>query len=398
MTRILVVSEEYWPEGAGGTLATHLVVEYLARVEGYQLTVISGTQHPSRTPDVRYVYTPFLAAANKLQLWHNLAVLGRLQWFVELVDAHDVVYIPRYCYPAISIAKQQGKTVLVHLHDYLPISFNAAVPAGYTSGFFANLKNIIDTELFEHDSALRAFLSCCLLPVNALSRRWLAEADRIVCVSHKQHRIITAAAPELRAKTRVLYNLMPSVRHAEKTVDAPQVLYLGGDSYLKGFHLFLRASIHVLDQRRGVQFLLTRNYGARRRLFERLNDRFHGAYHLVGYLPHDALLRLHAKSAALLFPSIWEEPLPYVLMESMLAGTLPVASAIGGVPEMVEGTYAQRLLFQPGNIAQLAESLDVLFSLTREQLRDIGCALRANAMKKFDPGPIRAELVKLMHP
>jgi glycosyltransferase involved in cell wall biosynthesis len=392
------VSEEYWPEGAGGTLATHLVVEFLARVEDCQLTVVSGTPRPSRTSDVRYVYTPLLAVANKLQLWNNLVVLGRHRWFIELVDVHDVVYIPRYCYPTISLAKRRGKTVIVHLHDYLPISFNAAVPYGYTSGFFANLKNIIDTELFEHDSALRAFLSSCLLPVNALSRRWLAEADRIICVSQKQCRIITAAAPELRAQTRVLYNLMPSVRHAEKAVEAPRILYLGGDSYLKGFHVFLRASIGVLDKRQGVQFLLTRHYAARRRLFERLNTRFPDAYQLVGFLPHDALLRLHAKSAALLFPSIWEEPLPYVLMESMLAGTLPVASDIGGVPEMVEGTYAQRLLFQPGNVEQLAESLDVLFSLSREQLCDIGCALRANAMKKFDPRPIRAELVKLMQP
>jgi glycogen synthase len=29
----------------------------------------------------------------------------------------------------------------------------------------------------------------------------------------------------------------------------------------------------------------------------------------------------------------------------MLMGTLPVASRVGGIPEIIEGTYAERMMF-----------------------------------------------------
>ena len=45
---------------------------------------------------------------------------------------------------------------------------------------------------------------------------------------------------------------------------------------------------------------------------------------------------IHFITYALLFTSIWEGPLPYVVMESMLARTLPISSKVGGVPEIVQ--------------------------------------------------------------
>ena len=44
---------------------------------------------------------------------------------------------------------------------------------------------------------------------------------------------------------------------------------------------------------------------------------------------------LHSRAYALLSPSIWEEPLPYVVIKSMLMGTIPIAARTGGVPEVV---------------------------------------------------------------
>jgi len=59
---------------------------------------------------------------------------------------------------------------------------------------------------------------------------------------------------------------------------------------------------------------------------------------LLGRISHDNVLKLHAQAWALLFPSILEEPLPYAVVEALMAGTIPVAFAVGGVPEIVEGT------------------------------------------------------------
>ena len=41
----------------------------------------------------------------------------------------DVVYIPRLAFPVIPYAKALGKTVIVHLHDYIPVSYSAAILA-----------------------------------------------------------------------------------------------------------------------------------------------------------------------------------------------------------------------------------------------------------------------------
>jgi hypothetical protein len=48
-------------------------------------------------------------------------------WFRKLVKWADIVYIPRYAYPLIPVAKALGKRVVVHLHDYQPILYTAVI-------------------------------------------------------------------------------------------------------------------------------------------------------------------------------------------------------------------------------------------------------------------------------
>lgn len=129
MTKILVVSEMYWPEGSGGILATHLVVKTLKSPPGFELTAVHGSSKPDAVNGVRYIYPGLLSARDKFRLWLNCLRLAREGWFLDLLKQHDVLYIPKYCYPLIPVAKRLGKRVVVHLHDYQPISYNANIPA-----------------------------------------------------------------------------------------------------------------------------------------------------------------------------------------------------------------------------------------------------------------------------
>jgi len=54
MSRVLIVSERWWPEGRGGVLASHLIARLL-RDAGFKLTVAHGTREPLRLNGVRYV-------------------------------------------------------------------------------------------------------------------------------------------------------------------------------------------------------------------------------------------------------------------------------------------------------------------------------------------------------
>ena len=65
--KILLVSEQWWPEGTGGILASHLITQIL-RDAGFEITAIHGTRKPETVKDIDYAYTELLAVRNKCRL------------------------------------------------------------------------------------------------------------------------------------------------------------------------------------------------------------------------------------------------------------------------------------------------------------------------------------------
>ena len=114
MNRILIVSERWWPDGTGGVLASHLIAKLLQDT-GFKLTVVHGTREPEKLSGVRYVYSSLLSVRNKHRLWLNCSILVGKHWFRELISSSDVVYILRYCYPSITVAKRLIKRVVINL-------------------------------------------------------------------------------------------------------------------------------------------------------------------------------------------------------------------------------------------------------------------------------------------
>ncbi|MEM2767818.1 MAG: glycosyltransferase family 4 protein [Candidatus Bathyarchaeia archaeon] len=387
MNKVLIISERWWPDGTGGILASHFIAGLLQGA-GFKLTVVHGTKEPIRLNGIRYVYSSLLSVRDKHRLWLNCSILARKHWFRELISRSDVVYIPRYCYPLIPVAKRFGKRVVVHLHDYQPVSYNSIV---FSEQTMRSRVNAISFETLEHGSIARALLAGFTSPMNRLCRIWLREADGMICVSRRQAEIIGNMAPELASKLRVIYNPLPDIHPVKKSLDDPTFLYLGGDSYVKGFHVLLKASWKLLKKDPHVKFLLTQRFkNPTVSAIKRLGK----AYNLLGHLKYEKVLKLHSITHALLFPSIWEEPLPYAVMESMVVGTLPIASKIGGVPEILAGTPAEGLMCEPNNVEGFAEHMEYVLSMDQEQLKDIGLSLREAMLKRFNHESIRNELMK----
>jgi glycosyltransferase involved in cell wall biosynthesis len=145
--------------------------------------------------------------------------------------------------------------------------------------------------------------------------------------------------PEIRDKSVVIYNPLPDVLPVRKELgDERILLYLGGSSFVKGFHLVLSVANELLRMHKDLRILMTRveGYGS-----------LPSNCVALGELPYWGVVGLHSRAYALLFPSIWEEPLPYVVLESMLMGTIPIAARTGVVPEVV-GSPAENYLFIPG--------------------------------------------------
>ena len=386
---MLVISELFWPEGSGGTLATYLITKLLATCD-FKITVITGTCNPTKIEGVNFIIDEAFRIPNKPTRWLYFLRPSVRKRYKDLMRKFDIIYIP-YGYPLIPLAKELDKKVVVHLHDYQPITYNSTILCTYNykdnldNLIIYNIKAELTYELFEHGSIKRAMAGSLFAPIITLCREWVSKADVAICVSQRQAEIISNRAPELAHKIKVIYNPLPETPPLKEKFVNPVFTYAGGGSYIKGFHVLMRAAVDTMKWRNSASFLLIGEVKRGHELLVRkLNNTFRGRFKLLGRLPHEDALRLYSKSYAVLVPYISEEPLPYIVMEAMAMGTVPIASRVGGIPEIVEGTYAEGMLFRPGCPEEIAERMEVILSLSRDQLADIGLRLRESMLKRFN--------------
>jgi glycosyltransferase involved in cell wall biosynthesis len=94
--------------------------------------------------------------------------------------------------------------------------------------------------------------------------------------------------------------------------------------------------------------------------------------------PNPAVRAAMRRCLAVVAPSIWPEPCPLAVVEALAAGRPVVASAIGGIPELVRDRR-EGLLVAPGDVAALTLALEEV--CRDEQLRE---TLAANAVRRAD--------------
>lgn len=392
--RVLVVTERYWPDGSGGELATYLIVGLLK--EFFDVVVVTGSRNPLRYSGVEYIYEPLLSKWEKPILWLNTVRLANKDRFRKLLRDADIVYIPRFAFPIIPYAKSLGKKVVVHLHGYIPISYTAVVLAPFEKHKDRIVRDDILIECMKGAKYCIAAATLWWLP--KLARYWISQADKVICVSKRQASIVLDALPELEGKIEVMYNPLPqeivSVNPAKEPSETPTFLYVGGDSYVKGFDILLQ-TVKIVDKK-GVKakLILANRYGAKamdkiQNLKQRLNS---VSIEVAGKITHRKLLEMHSYAWALLFPSILEETFGYAIVEAMTLGTIPIASKVGGIPEIVEGTAAERFLFQLDDIKDFISKIERLASLSITELIEVGESLRSSIIKKFD-NAIRSNLI-----
>jgi glycosyltransferase involved in cell wall biosynthesis len=383
--KVLVLTKLFWPEGGGGELATYLIIRDIFS-KHFDVTIISGTRNPE--PDIlkhtRYVHWSTLEARYKpVELIKTFTGIDRIR---SLVKEADIVYIPSHTLIPLTIAVKtinpRAKIVL-HLHNYQLLTYTSIILAGKEP----DVATDIIVELGEHKSLLRAMLAGFGHYINYINRFAALLADKIIYVSRRQCEIISRRIPEIRGKTEVIYNppsLLPILN--KRIGGEPILIYVSGDSYVKGFQVLLQA-LNKLGKR-GVKarFIFTNKYSSRNlQILKQLSEKHRNLdIQVLGRMEYNKLTELHRNTWALLFPSIWEEPLPYTIVESMLIGTMPIAARIGGVPEIVRGSPAEEYLFMPGNINELVDKVDDLLSLSREGIMDAGMKLREHALELFN--------------
>ena len=392
--QLLVITERYWPDGSGGELATHLIIDILRKEKALEITVITGSRNPMRLPGVRYIYEPLLSVEGKPLLWLNVNRLIRRGEFRKILQESDIVYVPRFMFPIIPYAKNMGKRVIVHLHGYAPVSYTAVILAPYEEHKHKITHDDIRLECMRDAKHCISISLLWWLPM--LIKKWVSQADKIICVSKKQADIITDLAPELAGKVEVAYNPLPpelvNANINKEIDDVPTFLYTGGDAYIKGFHIV--ASI-IRRWRSRARFILTKiNNREVVNTLSRLNDEFK-KIEVYPKLSRAEFIKLYSRSWAFLFPSIFEETFGYAFIEAALSRTVPIAFRVGGVGEVVEGTVMENFVTNVYDINQFIKKMVFISRLSPSEVIALGGRIRDDVLRKFNIEVIRNRLIKI---
>ncbi|MEM2129442.1 MAG: glycosyltransferase family 4 protein [Candidatus Bathyarchaeia archaeon] len=369
---ILFLSESFYPHGGGAEYATFLYAKLLSQA-GFNITVItnkfSGEREFSKHEKLAIYRSDFLFSS-----------------FMEnMIKWADIVYVPRFWFFAIPVAKKFGKVVITHLHDYIPICplsvlYNEAMASAcHSEHIFCSPSCIYSYEKFHGRRPREALSSVALnLSFGRFIPKLIALSDAVICVS-KQQRAIIGQKGLLSKKLHIIYNPIP--KNSIIGMEGDDFGYFGGFESLKGFKVLFQALLNI----KSCGSLEIKVHSAK---FNVANERLATALNKIGLLPYnklerDALMSLYKLIRAVVVPSICPEPWPYVVVEALVYGRFVIASNIGGIPEQVEGCKGVKL-FEAGNPCELADSIKFVSNLSRDEIVDLGMQNRETFLKRFD--------------
>jgi len=398
---ILFLSELFYPNGSGAELATYLYAKLLSNA-GFSVTVVTNrfSGEPEFSSSEGF-------AVYRLSLFENMkdvkySILKRVDTLLSVsmrkfLRWADVVYIPRYWFSAIPLAKTLGKPVITHLHDYIPICPMANRYDVVAGGFcerqnHCSLNCIVANE--KRSRGLAKVVGSVFLNATAWHclRKFIGLSDFIICVSRAQRDIIVQNMPSLAEKVRVIYNPMPSLSPLE--IQGDDFGYFGGLSHPKGFHVLLKA-LHCLKRKGWTPVVVnaTKFPNMKEHLAHFLANLGVAVY---GRLNSAEYGRVYRKNKAVIVPSIWQEPFGYVVAEAILRGRVVVASSIGGIPELADGCRGV-FLIDPNDPFQLAETIEHVASLSREEASNLGAHNIEVFSSRFENGKILDDFSELLN-
>jgi len=401
---ILFLSELFYPHGGGAELATYLYANLLSEA-GFNIIVVTnrfiGELGVSRSKNLTVYRLPLFKGTEsvKYSILRRVDVLFS-SFMKKLMKWANVVYVPRFWFSAILLAKAYKKPVVTHVHDYIPI---------------CPLSNLYDVSKDAICDRKNAFCSVnCIYAYERNGRRSLKAAlksvllnssfgwyfgrvvglsNAVICVSKAQRDLIVKNCALLRSKIHVIYNPLPETSRIDMDI-GDDLGYFGGPSYMKGFRVLCKAAAYVNQvKHKPLRIRATKFSGFNKQVGKLLNELGIFAY---GKLSNDEYRDLYKRIKAVIVPSVWAEPLPYVVTEAIMSGRLVVASSIGGIPEQVTGCKGA-FLFDAGDYRRLAESILYVEGLSREKAVELGVKNREFVVKKFNNEEIAREFSNLLN-
>jgi glycosyltransferase involved in cell wall biosynthesis len=220
--------------------------------------------------------------------------------------------------------------------------------------------------------------------IQAVTELAYAMADQISPGSNHNQRweLKSGASP---ARLRTIYNGVDpaTVQPAPKPDSTPRVVWVGRITPIKDLFTLLRAAAIVCRARPEVEFCLYGTAAAGEKGYERACLALRAELGLessVRFPGHAPTVEGAFNTGDIVVLSSISEGFPYAVVEAMLCARPVVATAVGGVPEAVEGCG---LTVEPRNPEQMAAALLELLA-DPDRAKALGIAGRERAARDFN--------------
>lgn len=157
------------------------------------------------------------------------------------------------------------------------------------------------------------------------------------------------------------------------------IVYFGRLSGEKGLHTLLRSMKKISN--RSIDLYIVGEGPLKKELETFALQLGLSNVTFFGYLQKDQLKALVANARFTVVPSEWFENSPLVIYESFALGTPALGANIGGIPELIDD-HINGLLFEPGNVDDLAHNIEWLYSQPKK-INEFGRNARQKAEYHF---------------
>lgn len=387
MPSILFVVPELLPvpptEGGAVEHWVHEVSQRLAR-KGFDVTVISRPADTAGAPGITHLGVPWSrlgrwwlhlkqtsARRNPLRSLAKLAnVLGYalgVRKAMRAVQA-DLVYVHNDPLLAWLLPLRPGQRLVLHMHnDHLGL----AALRPLLDHLLARTALVLCVSDYIRDRARQAF------PAHAQKMQTVLNGtDTALFRPHAA--APPAAGDAARAKTF-------------------HFLYAGRLTADKGVHVLISAFAQVQREHPHCRLLIAgSSFFANAPQTPYQRQLAHQALPLAraivfsGFVPQARLRLMYADADAVVVPSTWQEPFGLVALEAMASQRCVIASAVGGMPELVAHERTG-LLVAPGDQAALAAAMARVVQDPALRLR-LARAARGEALMRFTYTRLASEL------
>jgi glycosyltransferase involved in cell wall biosynthesis len=372
--RLLIFSHYFGPRAGGAemqvfSLASGISRHTLTGAPQFEITVVSGVD--DEYPEESKLPFAVVRRPGFYQLW-------------QLIRSADVVHLAGPLLIPLLVATLQRKRIVVEHHGYQAICPNGILvhqpERSVCPGYFQAKKYVECMRCQAHELSL--FKSV----VNVLSTipRYLLAKKVAANVAITDYVLDRHSLPR---SERIYYGTpdrFSETHPASKSVPASRktcIAFVGRFVPEKGIPVLLDA-VSVLKNE-GLHFSLRLvGDGPQRAELEAIvaTKALNDCVEISGHVSQKAMTEALQDVSVIVIPSLWEEAAGLVAIEQMMNGRVVVASAIGGLKEIVGDGG---LLFPTGDANALAAVIKELLQ-NRDLMESVSIRARARAVRLFD--------------